>query len=132
MNKNYDFGVLILRLSIGILMLLHGIAKIGNLEGVEGMLTAKGLPAFFAFGVFITEIVAPVLIIVGYRTRFAAAMFILGAIVAILLAHPNEIFKLNKYGGWAIELLGLYIFGALTLFFTGSGKIALSSRHRWD
>lgn len=132
MNKNLDFGLLILRLSIGVLMLLHGIAKIGHLEGIEGLLEAKGLPSFFAFGVFITEIIAPLMIIIGYRTRIAAAIFALGAIVAILLAHSSDIFKLSEHGGWAIELIGLYLLGAITLFFTGSGKLSLTSKNKWD
>jgi hypothetical protein len=30
----------------------------------------------------------------------------------------QDIFTLNEYGGWAVELLGLYLLGAVALFFT--------------
>lgn len=132
MSKNTDLGLLILRIAVGALMLLHGIAKLGDVSFIEGMLVAKGLPSFFAYGVYITEIVAPLLIIVGYRTRLAAVVFILGNLTAFLLVHTAELFLLNESGGWKIELLGLYAFGALTLFFTGGGKMAVSSSNQWD
>lgn len=132
MKRNTDIGLFILRLAIGILMLLHGIAKFKGLGFIEQSLMAKGLPAFLAYGVYITEIVAPIMLIVGYRTRLAAAVYILGVLTAIFLVHAADIFTLNQFGGWGIELLGLYLFGGLTLFFTGGGKIALSHKSKWD
>lgn len=132
MKKNTDLGLLILRISIGLLMLLHGIAKLKGVTGIEEMLSNAGLPAFLAYGVYITEIVAPVLILVGYRTRLASAVYIVGVLFAIFLAHSGDIFSLSPHGGWGIELLGLYLFGSLTLFFSGAGKIAISTSGNWD
>jgi hypothetical protein len=40
--------------------------------------------------------------------------------------HTPKTFTLNEYGGWAVELLGLYLLGAVA-FFTGAGKFAVSS-----
>jgi putative oxidoreductase len=132
MKKNIDLGLLVLRIAVGLLMLLHGIAKLEGVSYIEGMLSAKGLPAGLAYGVYITEIVAPILILVGYRTRLAAAVYVFGALFALFLVHTENIFSLNENGGWGIELLGLYIFGALALFFTGGGKLAISSSNKWD
>ncbi len=133
MKTNHHLGLLILRLTIGVLMLLHGIAKLKHgVSGIENMLAGKGLPEFLAYGVFIGELVAPALIIVGYRTKLAALVFVMNMVVIILLAHTNELFELNKHGAWAIELVGLYLFGAITLLFTGGGKIAVSSSKKWD
>ena len=132
MSKNLNLGLLILRIAIGALMLLHGIAKFKGLSFIEGMLTEKGLPAFLAYGVYVTEIIAPILIIIGYRTRLASAVYVLGVLMAIFLVHTSDIFTLNQHGGWGIELLGLYLFGGLALFFTGAGKIAASSTNKWD
>lgn len=132
MNKNPDLGLLILRIAVGALMLLHGIAKLGDVSFIEGMLSAKGLPSILAYGVYITEIVAPLLIVVGYRTRLAASVFIFGTLFAFFLVHTADLFLLNENGGWQLELLGLYTFGALTLFLTGGGKMALSSSNTWD
>ncbi|MDO5608111.1 MAG: DoxX family protein [Capnocytophaga sp.] len=132
MKKNTDLGLLILRLAVGVLFLLHGIAKIGHLEGVQYLLSEKGLPAFISYGVLVGEVLAPILLIIGYRTRLAAVVVMFTALAAIWLAHSHEIFALSQHGGWAIELLGLYLFGAKALFFTGGGRLAVSTKNRWD
>lgn len=133
LEKNTDTALLIVRLSIGLLMLLHGIAKVTHgISFIEGMVTNAGLPAVFAYGVYIGEIVAPLFIIAGFRTRAASLVFVGNCVVAIALAHSGDIFSLTKHGGWAIELLGLYMFGALALMFSGGGKYAASSKHILD
>ena len=132
MFKNTDLGLLFVRIAVGALMLLHGIAKIGQTTFIEGMLADKGLPAIMAYGVYLTEIVAPLLILLGFRTRLAAIAYVFGILFIIFLVHANAIFSLNENGGWAIELHGLYLFGAVALFFTGGGKYAVSSSNSWD
>lgn len=132
MYKNTDLGLLFVRIAVGALMLLHGIAKIGQTTFIEGMLADKGLPAIMAYGVYLTEIVAPLLILLGFRTRLAAIAYVFGILFIIFLVHANAIFSLNENGGWAIELLGLYLFGAVALFFTGGGKYAISATSAWD
>ena len=132
MCKNTDLGLLFVRISVGALMLLHGIAKIGQTTFIEGMLVDKGLPSFMAYGVYLTEIVAPLLILIGFRTRLATIAYLSGILFIIFLVHSSEIFSLNENGGWAIELLGLYMLGAVALFFTGGGKYAVSSTSSWD
>ncbi len=60
--KNNDLGLLILRLSIGILMLFHGISKmIYGIDFIEGLMSSKGLPGFFAYGVYVGVIFMGVL-----------------------------------------------------------------------
>jgi putative oxidoreductase len=131
-SKNLNLGILLIRISIGLLMLLHGISKLNGVSFIEGMLTAKGLPEFLAYGVYLTEIVAPLLILIGFRTRLASVAFIIGILFAIFLVHSEDVFTLNDHGGWGIELLGLYLFGALALFFTGGGDYAVSTKNKWD
>ncbi|MFV0337821.1 MAG: DoxX family protein [Chthoniobacterales bacterium] len=121
-----DLGLLILRLAVGGLMLPHGIAKlIKGLDGMKGMLASKGLPEIMAYGVYLGEIVAPILIIIGFATRPAALLLAFTMLMAISLAHSSEIFTLGQTGGLAIELPFFYLLASLALFFTGSGKIAL-------
>ena len=130
--KNHHLGLLILRVSVGIMMLLHGIAKIqSGTAGVEGMLVEKGLPYFFAYGVIVGEVLAPILLILGYRTRLASIIFVINCIFIIYLGH-YEVFALGKYGGWSSELPGLYLFSALALIFTGGGDYSISTKHKWD
>ena len=128
MKRNIDLGLLIIRLSIGVLMLLHGLAKFKGLGGIQGMLEGAGLPTFLAYGVIIGEVVAPLAIIVGFKTRIASIVFIVNCLFAIFLAHSDQIFELTKTGGWALELLGLYMFGALALVFTGAGRYSVDKK----
>lgn len=132
MRKNNDLGLLILRIAISVLMILHGIQKLAGLNFIQTMLAEKGLPEFLAYGVWVGEILAPIAILIGFRTRIAAAVFAFNCLVAMLLVHNAEIFSLVDHGGWALELLGLYLFGSLSLFFTGAGNIALSKNNKWD
>jgi len=133
MRKNNDLGLLILRISVSVLMLLHGISKFsGGLEFIKSMLVEKGLPDFIAYGVIVGEVLAPIAILIGFRTRIAAVIYAFNCLVAILMVHSADIFAMADHGGWALELLGLYFFGALALFFTGAGNIAVSKTNKWD
>jgi putative oxidoreductase len=66
------------------------------------MLADQGLPTIMAYGVYLTEIVAPILILIGLRTRLAAlcmhAVFYL-----LCFWHTKDIFTLNEYGGWQLN-----------------------------
>ncbi|QQE12835.1 DoxX family protein [Planctomycetota bacterium] len=121
-----DIGLLILRLALGILMLFHGIAKMS--EGIGDIkldLADNGLPEIMAYGVHLGETVAPILIIVGFLIRPAAAIFAFTMIMAVYLTDGISGFSLNDYGGVEIELNLLYMFGALALCFTGAGRLSL-------
>lgn len=126
--KNDDLGKLILRLTLGILILLHGVAKIqspATLEFIMGSLSNNGLPSFLAYGVFIGEVLAPLLIILGLFTRYSAIFIIINMLFAISLVHTAEIFLLSDNGGWQLELQGFYLFTALAMIFLGSGRYAI-------
>lgn len=132
-QKQINIGLLILRLTLAILMLFHGFAKINHgVDGIKEMLTGYGLPEFIAYGVFLGEFIAPLFLIFGYRTKLAAIVFAANIFAALLLVHFNDLFSLSKTGGWSVELLALYFFGAITLILTGGGKIALSVTNKWD
>ena len=132
MKKDIDFGLLLLRIVIGGLMLFHGVAKLSNLDGIKNMLTEAGLPTMMAYGVYITELIAPVLIIIGFKIRLASLVFFFGMIAALALAHSEDLFAISKTGGLEIELLLLYAFGGLVFFFTGSGRYAVTTSNKWD
>lgn len=133
MKKNIDLGLLILRIVIALLMLLHGIGKLnGGLDFIKGILAAKGLPGFIAYGAVIGEILAPLALLIGFRTRIAALVYAFNCLVAILLVHSAHVFALSETGGWAIELLGLYLFASAVLWFTGGGKYAISTKNVFD
>jgi putative oxidoreductase len=126
-SLNADTGRLILRLSVGGMMLFHGMAKImhpASLDFISGMLTANHIPAFLAYGVYIGEVVAPLMVIVGYQARVGGLLIAVNMIFAILLAHGGDLFSLSEHGGWAIELQMFYLLSAVAVVFLGSGSLA--------
>ena len=133
MKKNNDLGILISRVAIGLPMLVYGINKlIYGIDPIENLLAEKGLPSFFAYGVFLGEVVAPILIIIGLRARLAGLVFAINCFTAICLAQTANILKLNDYGGWALELLVIYMLIGLSFIFTGSGRFSVSTNSKWD
>lgn len=127
MNHYDDAAKLVLRLTIGILMLMHGLFKLSHgVGGIIGMVTAKGWPAFIAYGVYLGEVVAPILLILGLFTRPAALLVVVNMIVAILLAHAHQLGEITANGGWRLELQGLFLFGALAIALQGAGRYSLT------
>lgn len=130
-----DWGKLILRLTIGVLLLLHGIAKLkGGVGWMAGPLGEFGLPAFIAYGAYIGEIVAPVLLIAGQWSRLAGLVIAFNMLMAIILARRADIGTINPQGGgWAIELEMLFLLGGVAIFLLGSGRYAVSKgTGKWD
>lgn len=128
-NDLNDTGKLVLRLTLGILILLHGIAKLTNgIAPIEGMVTGMGLPAFIAYGVYAGEILGPLLLIVGFYARIGAALIAINMLVAIALAHASEVTSLGQTGGWALELQGMFLFTAIALMLMGPGRFGVNQR----
>ena len=106
-KKRVNIGILIVRIGIGVLMLLHGIAKLKGISGIKNMLIKNGIPEFISYGVYVGEIIAPILIIIGFRTRLTSFIFLLNCLFAMFLVHSDDIFTLTNKGAWGVELLGL-------------------------
>ena len=125
-----DAALLILRLVLGILILFHGVAKLPPPPTeIAGELAKLNLPAALAYGVYIGEIVAPVLIIIGVWTRLAALLTVINMVVAILLIHLPQLLTLHPGGGYALELQAFYLFTALALVLTGAGRFSVGGRY---
>lgn len=129
-----DLGRLLLRLMVGGLMLFHGVAKLSHgVSRIGGRLTTHGVPAFVAYGVYIGEVVAPLLIIAGIGTRPAALVLAFNMLVAVWLSSAADVARLSPTGGWAIELQMLYLLSAIAIALLGSGRFAISrGKGRWD
>ena len=126
MLRSDDGGKLVLRLTIGILMLLHGVSKlVGGIGHITGMVTAVGLPASFAYLVFVGEVLAPLALILGVFTPIGALIVVVNMLFAIGLAHMPQLTQLGKSGGWAIELQALFLFGALAIMLLGPVRFSL-------
>ena len=122
-----DAGLLLLRFGVATVLLFHGIYKATHgVAWISGPLGAVGLPAWLSYGVYIGEIVAPVLLILGLWTRLAALVIAFDMSMAIFLARRADIGKINPMGGgWAIEIEVLLLVGALALALAGGGRFGL-------
>lgn len=112
-------GVLLLRWTLAILMILHGWAKVtGGVGGIEGMLVSKGLPGFIAYGVYLGELIAPLMLLVGFWVVPAALLIAINMAFAVGLAHMGHWFDITNTGGWRLELQAFFFFTALVVAFT--------------
>jgi putative oxidoreductase len=122
-----DTGKLLLRIAIGGLMLFHGIAKIQHgVDFLAGPLQQHNLPSFIAYGVYIGEVLAPALVLIGLLTRLGAIVMAFNMAVAVWLMHTQDFRVLDQSGGWKLELPALYFCGALAIFFLGPGMFSVS------
>ena len=128
MFQTTDIAKLLLRLSAG-MMLFHGIHKIlHGIEGIKRLTAASGLPEFLAYGVYLGEVVAPVMVIVGYYSRLGALVMSFTMANAIYLAHASELFTLGRHGAPAAELPLLYLFLGVAIALVGPGKYAINRK----
>ena len=124
-----DLGRLVLRVALGALIVLHGISKLRNgLGPIEEMVTAHGMPSFVAYGVLVGEVVAPLMLLLGFYARIGGLLIAINMLFAIGLAHMSMLTQLNSEGGWALELQGMYLATALAITLLGPGRYALNQR----
>ena len=124
-----DLGKLVLRLSLGILVLLHGIAKLtGGIGGIVGIVEGAGLPGVLGYGALVGEVLGPLMLILGFHARIGAALVAINMLFAIGLAHMGELATLTEQGGWALELQCMFLFTAIALVFLGPGRWSVNQR----
>ena len=129
MNNQVDLGKLVLRVTLGVLVLLHGIAKLrGGVDPIVGMVTAAGLPGFIAYGAYLGEVLGPLMLIAGFYARIGAVLVMINMAFAIGLAHMGELGQLNQSGGWALELQGMFIGTAIAVALLGPGRFSVNNK----
>ena len=128
MFNNSDIAKLMLRLSVGGLMLFHGIHKvIHGIDGIKSMLVKSGLPEIFAYGVYVGELIAPIFIILGLYARVASSVLAFNMFIAIFLAYGFS-FSLSKHGGLAMESPLLFLIMSVTIALLGSGRYSVNNK----
>ena len=129
-NRAASYGVLVLRVALGIMFIAHSAylkLMVFTLPGTARFFESLGLPGASAYLVFGAELVGGILLLVGWQTRRAAA-----ALVPILLgatwAHgKNGWLFTNTGGGWEYPLFLAVATLALALI----GRSAWSLDARW-
>lgn len=133
-SDTHEVALLILRVTLGALLLLHGIGKLsGGLQFVQGVVASVGLPSVLAYGVLAGEVIAPLLLIVGLWTRAAALVVVINMLVAVALVHGGDFARLTPNGGWALELQAFYLTVALAVALVGAGRYSVGGVNgRWN
>ena len=117
---------LIGRVFISLLFLLNGYFKILNYNGTIDWMESYGVPGFFLIPSIILEIVAPLLIIIGYKTKIAAIFLVAFCIGTAFIFHAdfsNQI-QINSFLK-NIALAGGFIFIAVS----GPKKFSLDNKN---
>ena len=128
------WGLLILRVGMGIIFLVHGWPKLNPNSPMKGPVGFGGslkqmgvpLPLFFGWVVALLETVGAVLLMLGLGTRILAILFAINMLVAIFVVKRRVMkvgFAAQQANGWEFDFSLLVI--SLALLFTGAGSIAL-------
>lgn len=133
-NGGLDFGLLVLRVGAGLMLMTHGIPKLQRLiEGRGGdwadPIGLGPLPSLVL--VAFAEFLCSLLVVLGVRTRWAAVPPVIAMTVAAFVAKAGEPFGER-------ELALVFLVAFLTLVFTGGGAWSFDawwakrrSRRRW-
>ncbi len=121
-QKNAPYGALLLRLSMGILFLLHSVylkVMIFGMGGTSGYFMSLGLPGWFAWVVMLYEAFGGLALILGIYTRWVSIFLGVHLLVAAYLGHGGNGWLFMAKGGgyeypvfWAIACFSLALLGS--------------------
>jgi putative oxidoreductase len=131
------WGLLILRVAVGVVFLMHGIAKINpngptkGPSGFIGWLKSIGVPLapVAGWGVITLETLGSILLIVGAFPRVIGLLLALNMLVAILMVKRKDGFTNAKGNGWEFEFVLLV--AALAIVFIGAGQLVFDPFPGW-
>jgi putative oxidoreductase len=118
------FGALLLRLVLGVSMAVHGYQKVvphGALAHFAHYIATLGFPYWLGYVSAFTELVGGVFLIVGFLTRFSAALVAINMLVAFFMVGIRQGFGIYNY------ILALAAIAIMLLFY-GAGALALDRK----
>jgi len=113
------------RILISLIFLSAGVGKIFNNEGTIVYMESFGVPGYLLIPAIIIEILFPLLVIIGYQTRFSAMILSLFAILLAAIFHTdfsNQMQLMSFLKNLAIAG------GFLIIFVRGAGKYSIDQR----
>lgn len=134
MNTPIQVGPLLGRILIALIYLLSGFERITGLQGTVGYIATKGLPLpqFAAIGAIIVELGGGMMLVHGWKARWAPAALLVYTALAGLLFHniwaapaadaPNQMAHFMKN----VSILG----GLLFVVVHGSGPLSIEAARR--
>ena len=125
---NSDSSTFILRISLATVLLAHSLylkLVVFTLTGTAQFFASIGLPEILAYVVFFVEVTAGVALLLGFKTRFFAALVIPVLVGATWVHSGNGWLFTNTGGGWEYPLLLSLM--AVVQIGLGDGKYAIST-----
>ncbi len=118
-----DVGLALLRITPSAMLLTHGIPKFqkllqGNLAFADPLGLGQAPSLLLAI---IGEFICPILLIIGYKTRWAAIPSVLTMLTIIFIVHQNDAFGKK-------ELALLYLIFFVAIMFLGPGKYSFDRK----
>ena len=136
-----DSAKLVLRLTVGILMLFHAYGFLRGDPGIPNAVAAWGLPAFFTYIGVGLEVVGACLVILGVQAQLGAVGIVVFMLAGILMYHVapvqglhgsgNHLFMLGKNPAgthvdkYFLESQAFYLFGSLVIVLLGAGRYSV-------
>lgn len=126
MSNINRYGDLLGRILISLMFLTSGIGKISGYAATQGHMESVGVPGLLLPLVIVVEVVGALAVIVGWRTRWAAAALAGFCIISALIFHADfsdqsQVISFMKN----ISIAG----GFLVIFAFGAGPLSLDGRH---
>jgi putative oxidoreductase len=124
--------LLIARILLALMFVLSGISKLTGLEGTAGYIGSVGLPApqLLAIGAGLLEVIAGVMLIVGWQARWAALALAAFTLIASLFFHNFWAMPADKaFMQQLMFMKNLAVIGGLLFVFAfGAGTLSLDAR----
>lgn len=126
MRKNQDIGKLILRITVGGLMIFHGIHKlIHGHDFIINQLQSVGLPKWLWLGVPVSEVLAPLALILGVATKVSSLLIAFTMLMSIYMIYGWHLIQFNEVGALKMEVNLFFLLTSICILFLGSGKYSL-------
>ena len=122
LNALQPLGLLVLRVSLGIIFFSHGYPKLAHSgAGMQGFFVQHGLPGYFVYVSGVLEVFGGLLLVLGLFTRGAALLLAMEMIVAIWKVHSvGGIYAVHNY-----EFPLVVLAGSFALATIGAGLVSL-------
>lgn len=126
-TQSTDLAVFLLRVALGIMFLSHSLILklfVFTLPGTAQFFSSIGIPGWLAYVVFVVEVVAGVLLVLGVQTRWVAFATV-PILVGATWAHSGNGWMFGyENGGW--EYAAYLLLLAVVQGLLGDGRFALS------